>query len=145
MAYEKQVWNTGDIITKDKLNHIENGIKNGENLILSITTEEREENGFHIVKYILNATYNEMINTIRNGGFLGILATIEEDGTFAYEFSAVPKGMEPFQVIDSESAGMPLGYYFPYEIGNEDTGYFARLLYSETPDGVMSYEEGNEK
>lgn len=28
MAYEKQTWNTGDIITADKLNHIESGIEN---------------------------------------------------------------------------------------------------------------------
>lgn len=26
MAYEKQMWNDGDIITKEKLNHIEDGI-----------------------------------------------------------------------------------------------------------------------
>ncbi len=26
MAYEKQTWNDGDIITKEKLNHIEDGI-----------------------------------------------------------------------------------------------------------------------
>lgn len=28
MAYEKQTWNTGDVITADKLNHIESGIEN---------------------------------------------------------------------------------------------------------------------
>ena len=31
MAYEKQTWETGDIITADKLNHIEDGIENSEN------------------------------------------------------------------------------------------------------------------
>lgn len=30
MAYEKQTWNDGDIITKEKLNHIEDGIENIE-------------------------------------------------------------------------------------------------------------------
>lgn len=29
MAYEKQTWNTGDVITEEKLNHIEDGIANG--------------------------------------------------------------------------------------------------------------------
>lgn len=28
MAYEKQTWNTGDVITAEKLNHIETGIEN---------------------------------------------------------------------------------------------------------------------
>lgn len=31
MAYTKQTWNNGDIITADKLNHIEDGIVNSEN------------------------------------------------------------------------------------------------------------------
>ena len=30
MAYEKQTWQTGDIITADKLNHIENGINSAQ-------------------------------------------------------------------------------------------------------------------
>lgn len=29
MAYEKQTWQTGDVITADKLNHIEDGIASG--------------------------------------------------------------------------------------------------------------------
>lgn len=31
MSYEKQTWTTGDIITAEKLNHIENGIENSNN------------------------------------------------------------------------------------------------------------------
>lgn len=30
MAYEKQTWNTGDVITDAKMNHIEDGIANIE-------------------------------------------------------------------------------------------------------------------
>ena len=29
MAYEKQIWTTGDVITANKVNHIEDGIANG--------------------------------------------------------------------------------------------------------------------
>ena len=39
MAYTKQTWNNGDIITADKLNHIEDGIKNNESGY-SISEEE---------------------------------------------------------------------------------------------------------
>lgn len=28
MSYEKQTWETGEIITAEKLNHMENGIEN---------------------------------------------------------------------------------------------------------------------
>lgn len=31
MTYEKQVWNCGDTITADKMNHIEEGIENAQN------------------------------------------------------------------------------------------------------------------
>ena len=29
MSYEKQTWTTGDVITADKMNHMEDGIANG--------------------------------------------------------------------------------------------------------------------
>lgn len=32
MAYTKQTWTDGDVITKDKLNHIEDGIANVETI-----------------------------------------------------------------------------------------------------------------
>ena len=32
MSYEKQTWTTGDTITAEKLNHMENGIKNYSNV-----------------------------------------------------------------------------------------------------------------
>ena len=31
MSYEKQTWTTGDTITAEKLNHMENGIENNNN------------------------------------------------------------------------------------------------------------------
>ena len=31
MAYEKQTWTTGEVITAEKLNHMEDGIKDNEN------------------------------------------------------------------------------------------------------------------
>lgn len=29
MSYEKQTWNCGDVVTADKLNHMEDGIASG--------------------------------------------------------------------------------------------------------------------
>lgn len=37
MAYEKNNWQTGDVITKEKLNHMEEGISNAGNLYLTLT------------------------------------------------------------------------------------------------------------
>lgn len=42
MSYEKQTWNTGDIITATKLNHIEDGIANVILIVNSIYDEDTE-------------------------------------------------------------------------------------------------------
>lgn len=34
MAYEKQTWHTGDVITQEKLNHMEDGIANAGTLVV---------------------------------------------------------------------------------------------------------------
>jgi len=34
MSYTKNTWNTGDIVTSEKLNHIEDGIANNENVMV---------------------------------------------------------------------------------------------------------------
>lgn len=36
MAYEKQTWKTGDLITEGKLNHMEDGIKNAGNIDIPV-------------------------------------------------------------------------------------------------------------
>ena len=36
MAYEKQEWKTGDLITEGKLNHMEDGIKNASNINIPV-------------------------------------------------------------------------------------------------------------
>ena len=44
MAYEKQIWQCGDVVTADKLNHMEDGIANcgGGSEPLIFTATERE-------------------------------------------------------------------------------------------------------
>lgn len=44
MAYEKQTWTTGEVITQEKLNHMEDGIANagGGALIVNATTTTSE-------------------------------------------------------------------------------------------------------
>ena len=34
MAYTKNTWNTGDIVSSQKLNHMEDGIANSENVFI---------------------------------------------------------------------------------------------------------------
>lgn len=56
MAYEKQTWTTGEVITKEKLNHMEDGIANsgGGSEVLFV--------GYDILLNKFDKTWNE-INT----------------------------------------------------------------------------------
>lgn len=43
MSYEKQTWQTGDVVTSAKLNHMENGIAAGGALVVNVTYDEQTE------------------------------------------------------------------------------------------------------
>lgn len=58
MAYEKNTWQSGDVVTSAKLNNIENGIANCNGAI-SVTVE-----GSTIT---LSASYNDILNMISAG------------------------------------------------------------------------------
>lgn len=59
MAYTPTVWETGDVITAQKLNKMENGIA-GINGVLSITVSDSGDDS------ILSATWQEINDAIEN-------------------------------------------------------------------------------
>ena len=61
MSYEKQNWKTGDTITAEKLNHIEEGIEKGYFQLVEIIYDESTD------KYRLNKTYSEINELLING------------------------------------------------------------------------------
>lgn len=65
MAYEKQTWQTGDVITSAKLNHMEDGIANiGDTLVISGFS--RDENTGDVVG-TSNKTWQEIHDALVNG------------------------------------------------------------------------------
>lgn len=60
MAYEKQTWQTGDIVTANKLNHMEDGIAESYNCE-TITLTDNEDDG----TYQIDKTFDE-ISELRN-------------------------------------------------------------------------------
>lgn len=64
MAYVPTTWATGDIITAEKLNNIENGIESANNslFIITVTNLNREQGTFTIDK-----TWNELKAAYENG------------------------------------------------------------------------------
>lgn len=64
MAYTKQTWNNGDIITADKLNHMEDGIytaKDDNNFIIEVEFDVNE------FKYIANKSIEEINEAFTEG------------------------------------------------------------------------------
>lgn len=69
MTYEKTNWQTGDIITAEKLNKLENGVSNGGGIELVTATKEDD-------LITLNASWNDVYNAITSGK---IVAYIKND------------------------------------------------------------------
>lgn len=63
MSYEKHTWETGETITAEKLNHIEDGVAESEGGVVLITgTSDGSEEGV-----VLNASYNDLLSFVNNG------------------------------------------------------------------------------
>lgn len=86
MAYEKQTWVTGEVITKEKLNHMEDGIANGGGfLITTINTETGK----------LDKTWNELHNAFEakipvfvwaSGNAMFIINGVWEDSVYGVQW-----------------------------------------------------------
>ena len=61
MSYTKQTWNTGDTITADKLNHMEDGIAAGGLMVISSTYDEQTE------LITLGKTWQEIFDALKAG------------------------------------------------------------------------------
>lgn len=71
MAYEKQVWNCGDTITAEKMNHIEEGIENAQS-------------GYECTSSEVTLVSNETISTSEENTFLSYTNLIDADTLVVY-------------------------------------------------------------
>lgn len=102
MAYEKQTWQCGDVVTADKLNHIEDGIANsgggGTPLIVTFTEEGEEcERGGTAVKATCSHSWQEIYDALTNGTPVWS-KTVESEG------SRVTSWLEPIVVATTDNA-----------------------------------------
>lgn len=75
MAYEKYSWKTGEIITADKLNHIENGIPQVLVLNADVTFDSIER---EFTKFDIDISANELFE-IWDDVVVVVMWTIEEE------------------------------------------------------------------
>ena len=73
MSYEKNTWSNGDIITAEKLNHIEDGISDTKIFLAERTLDESEQ------LYSLNITHKQAIEIFNNGGMIFLISNENND------------------------------------------------------------------
>lgn len=71
MSYEKTVWNTGDVVTAEKLNKLEDGVQNAGGSVITETYDSATYTS------TLNKTYNEISAMVEDGKFPIIICTGE--------------------------------------------------------------------
>ena len=79
MSYDKQNWQTGDVITANKLNHIEDGIANGggtSNLYITLSSDDGS----------MDKTWQEIWDTMTGGGLCFILFDNVGQDNFGFEY-----------------------------------------------------------
>ena len=81
MSYTKQTWATGDTITAEKLNHIEDGIENiGGIVYLHLVLYE--EHGAFINQRRLDKTFGEILELLQ----VGIMPCLLETNEYGYNY-----------------------------------------------------------
>ena len=91
MAYEKTVWQTGDIVTSTKLNKIENQLEACDGKIL-VANMNSDETG------ALNKTWQE-IHDVMNAGGIAFVRTQESNAICLYPIHAVDQQDGSYNVL----------------------------------------------
>ena len=102
MAYEKQTWNTGDIITAEKLNHMEDGINgntdSASGLVLHITQVGNTE-------MRLDKTYSEILSAMLSGTYVVLVAGNGAEIVEVHPIVSIGNGTGSNKVIFDTSSG----------------------------------------
>lgn len=131
MAYTKQTWNTGETITADKLNHMEDGIASsgGDTDTFKITEIINQQTG----KPSLNKTYSEIIEAIESGK----LAYIQFGNTRFYFSNCVTAGdgseVLNFSLVDTSEIASGTMYLGSVRVFNDNTLTMGAASVSVTP------------
>lgn len=105
MAYTKQTWINGDIITAEKLNNIENGIVGGSSFVVTATDTENEG------ELVLDKTWNE-INAALNSGMFVVIPY--DDGELFTQHIIFETGL----IDEMYGARAMSGVYFTTDLAN---------------------------
>ena len=118
MAYEKQTWHTGDVITEGKLNHMEEGIANAGALVIHLiesetppewVTEKGLPPGMEYYGYYTDVTPDMIESAMTVGRAILAVGTYEPyEGTETYWAS-------PVEAMNKTSIPPEAGVSFEYQ------------------------------
>lgn len=83
MAYEKQTWETGQVITAEKLNHMEDGIVDAGDVLVVTFTPNYDQS---TVTVIMDIAFSELMTAYNNGKI--IIGKMAYPGAAASQFSS---------------------------------------------------------
>lgn len=81
MSYEKQTWQSGDIVTSAKLNHMEDGIAGGGSgaLVVNVTVEQEGPDTFEVTS--VSKTAEEIYSAASSGNAVFAYISYSLDST----------------------------------------------------------------
>lgn len=123
MAYEKQTWETGQVITAEKLNHMEDGIEGASNnvFMINVTT------GDSVIS--TDVSFNDIKNAMESGKII----------TFA-PFEVVIQGTALITGLAFCGIAFDGTSYSCFAIGGSPEATF--IFGSSTPDGILQQVTG---
>ena len=121
MAYTKNTWQTGDVVTSAKLNNIENGIAGPDPLV--VTESKSGDN------YVLDKTWNE-IKTAIDANRVVWLKQTSDYGTWNFYIYGYVSGPPTYSLLAGN--GDPI---YPVEEGYD---YYQAV----SADGILTAEGG---
>ena len=89
MAYELQKWNAGDVITAEKLNHIEDGIVNSEVLEIEVKRNEDKTEELEV-----QATWREIYDAMNNDRIVSLAISTSDNNDNTYIIKTLVKRCE---------------------------------------------------
>lgn len=126
MSYEKQTWQTGDVVTSAKLNHMEDGIAGGGSgggvLIVNVTVEQEGPDTFEVTS--VSKTAEEIYSAASSGNAVFAYISYALDSTVAvlplmnFAVGAENEHIVNFWSIDGA------GNYRGLEIGDSAYAYY---------------------
>ncbi len=126
MAYEKQTWANGDLITAEKLNHMEDGIDESsliEDFKITLTTDS--------VASYANPVVDKSFSEIKDAYDSGKKVIVEFQYTAAMNFNTIAK-MQLTSVDKNRDTGEAAGFYFEnsYMISSSVIKHFRLVINS---------------